>query len=490
MTGDPINDSLDGAEPEPLDFHAVVAELARLEPFEYDRRREAAARDLSVRVGTLDDAVKAARASDVEGSTGQGRALQLPEIEPHPEPVDGAELLSELAAAVRRHIAMNAGMADTTALWTVMAHCFGQLDIAPRLNITSPEKQCGKSTTLDVVGCLVPRALPCSNIKPAAIFRVIEEARPTLIIDEADTFMREDDELRGVLNSGHSRAGAFVIRCVGDDHEPRQFSTWAAMVIAGIGKLPDTLRDRSVIVELRRKLPDEKVERLDRKARERLHELARKAARWARDHCRGIGDHEPELPAGVENRAADNWRPLLAIADLAGGEWPERARRALATLQGTREDDSIRVRLLRDIRDVFAAAGDPDDLRSQDLANALAAIEDSPWPEFSKGKPLTTTKLARLLKPFGIASRHTERGNVYRLQRFAEAWNRYLPPSQPFSPSGIQQTRGIPPIPTFHAGKTDEGLESGSNPHGSSIPEGLKGWSGGAGGKRPWKGRI
>ena len=128
--------------------------------------------------------------------------------------------------------------------------------------ITAPEKQCGKSQLLTLIGKLSNRPLVASNITTQSLFRVVEAFSPTLLIDEADSFMRENEDLRGIINSGHTRQSAFAIRCVGDNHEPTRFSTWGAKAISGIGSLPDTIMDRAIIFNLRRKLPGEEVERL------------------------------------------------------------------------------------------------------------------------------------------------------------------------------------------------------------------------------------
>jgi putative DNA primase/helicase len=218
--------------------------------------------------------------------------------------------------------------ADMTALWVVHSFLVGCFCISPRLAITSPEKGCGKTTALDVLSRLVSRPLPTANASASAVFRVIEMLRPTLLIDEADTFLPENEELRGILNSGH-RQGGYVIRTVGEEFEPRRFSTYAPCAVALIGKLPPTLADRSVSIELRRRRADEPIEpyRFDRT--DHLDQLARKVARWAADNTERIRGADPEMPASVFNRAADNWRPLLAIADVVMGEWPLRARQAL-----------------------------------------------------------------------------------------------------------------------------------------------------------------
>jgi putative DNA primase/helicase len=260
----------------PSDDDDEIRRLAGLSVIDYERERKDAAERLNVRASILDRLVAAER-DDFDDDGKQGRILSLPEPEPWPEPVDGAALLGAISANIRRHVVLSDHATDTAALWAVhtyLVDCFG---ISPRLAITSPEKGCGKTTALDVLSRLILRPLPTANASAAAIFRVVELQRPTLLIDEADTFLPENEELRGILNSGR---GGSVIRTVGEDFEPRSFSTYSACAIALIGRLPATLADRSVPIELRRRRADEPIEafRFDRTAH--LDQLARKAARW------------------------------------------------------------------------------------------------------------------------------------------------------------------------------------------------------------------
>ena len=357
--------------------------------------------DTPARLGPPAPMVQATRKSpDTERRYGE---LVLPSPEPWHEPVDGAKLLTGLAETFRRYVVMEDGAAEALALWTVHAHALDAFVFSPRLAITSAEKRCGKTTLLDVLGCLVPRPLPTANATAPAIFRSIELLGPTLLIDEADTFLRSSDELRGVLNSGHRRATASVIRLVGDDHRPCQFHTWAATAIAMIGGLPDTLADRSIEIRLRRRLPGEPVSRFRADRASDLAQLGRMAARWARDHRGALRNADPPVTRGLNDRAADNWTPLLAIADLAGGEWPERARRAIASMALAKGDEagSLGELLLADIRQAFAEIGQRhtgdeftalDRIRSSDLARILGEMEGRPWAEWGPRQlPLTPT---------------------------------------------------------------------------------------------------
>ena len=138
------------------------------------------------------------------------------------------------------------------------AYALDAFDHSPILAVSSPVKRCGKSTLLSVLAVLVDRALHAANVTTAVLFRVIESQKPTLLLDEADTWLNDDKaELRGIVNSGWLRRGAVVLRVEGDEHETKSFSTWAPKVLAAIGRLPDTIADRSVIVQLRRKTRSE-----------------------------------------------------------------------------------------------------------------------------------------------------------------------------------------------------------------------------------------
>jgi Protein of unknown function (DUF3631) len=247
----------------------------------------------------------------------------------------------------------------------------------------------------------------------------------------------QDEELRGILNSGHRRGGS-VLRTVGDDFEPRQFSTYSACAIALIGRLPGTLADRSIAVELQRRLDSEPIESFRSARIGHLEELASKAARWAADNLDRLRSADPAMPPGVFNRVADNWRGLLAIADILGGDWPQRARRALEAGRSTAEDDSVRVQLLVDINATFMQRATAR-LLSGDLVEALVAMEGRPWAEFSKiRKPLTQNGLARLLKPLKITPDNIRVGDRvakgYHLAQFQDAFRRYLRDAGGFKP--------------------------------------------------------
>jgi putative DNA primase/helicase len=410
------------------DTDVEIARLAALPVAQYERQREPAAKKLGFRVSILDKIVLAERGGGAV--SGQGRRLELDEPEPWPEPVDGAELLDAIVAGIRRYVVLDSAGTDAVALWILAVHEFDQFFIFPRLFIWAPEKGCGKTTLLIVIGFQVPRKLSADNITAAALFRTIEVGRPTLLLDEADTYMRNSEDMRGVVDSGHRRDGG-VIRTVGDAHEPRRFSTWAAMVLAAIGHLPGTVEDRSIKIPMRRRRPDEPVAslRLDRPSE--FEKLARMAARWARDHANELHAADPAMPGKIYNRVADNWHPLFAVADIAGGDWPERARNAALRLSLDDEDSiSKGVLLLGDLRGQFDS--EPSGvLFTQDILTALRTDETRPWSEWKNDKPITDRQLAALLKPYKIKPKTVRGGDQtdkgYRHEWFEDSFASYLP---------------------------------------------------------------
>src|SRR5262249_19350632 len=303
-----------------------IATLAGMSRLDYDRHRKSAAKQLGIKVDTLDKAVRDHRAQTEEDCA----SLPHWKFEPSPDPVDGAALLNAVRQIFRRYIVLPQGADIALSLWVLHAWTMDAGEISPFMVLMSPTKRCGKTSVLILIYFLTPRSELAANITASSLFRYIEELRPTLLIDEADSFVKDNEELRGILNSGHTKAAANIIRNVeiNGEHKPRRFSTWAPKAIATIRPVADTLEDRSIVVQLQRKPPGAKVERLRRRDCDEFAALRNRAARWAADNFGALRDPDPQIPRELNDRAADNWRPLLAIADIAGGTWPQDARRA------------------------------------------------------------------------------------------------------------------------------------------------------------------
>ena len=368
-----------------------------------------------------------------------------PSPEPWPDPVDANALLDEIAALLRRFVVLRHWGADTVALWALHTYAFPQRDVSVYLGIESPEKRCGKTTLLSVLAELVHRPVVAANISSPAFFRVIAESRPTLLIDEADTFLQGNDELRGILNSGYHRKTAYVVRVAnqsrgtapvpnfGSDADDSggstlaKFSCWCPKAVAAIGRLPDTLADRCIVLRMQRKTPGEQCERLrnlDTAA------LRRKCARFVSDNSAAIADARPEIPAALNDRAADIWEPLLVLADLAGGHWPDLARKAAQGLTASAQESNPIAALFIDILSLLVSTRS-ERIFSRSLVAGLNRLADRPWAEIRKGKEITEHWLARQLRPYGIQPRTLWQEEIsakgYEMEDFKETFRRYIP---------------------------------------------------------------
>jgi putative DNA primase/helicase len=348
-----------------------------------------------------------------------------------PETINGASVLDKVAERFCRYLRLPDGAADVLALWCAHSHAFKAFLCSPRLNISSPERGCGKTTLRDVVALFVPRPVLTENMSIAVLFRVVAAHAPTILADEYDAWLKDNEELRGLFNAGHRR-GATVLRCEGDNNEVRAFAAYAPAVLCGIGALPGTLHDRSIVIRLQRAKPGEVCARFDPRHTKHEQELCQKLARWCADNSTQLEAADPVLPDRVFNRLADNWRPLFAIAEIAGGDWPQRVATAFAKLNSHDDEEaqSIIIMLLADIRQVFANRH-VERLSSSELADALVNMEGRPWVEFGRNeKPLTATKMSRMLTRFGISSSTKRVGEEtftgFDLDQFTDAFDRYL----------------------------------------------------------------
>jgi len=392
-----------------------------------------------------------AAADPSEGAAGRSAddadAASGLEAIPDAEPTAGSKLLDELRAQISQFVIPPSPEAlDAITLWVAATHLQPAWQHAPRLAVVGPAKRCGKSRLLDVLTETVHEPMLTINTTPAAIFRSIsEEEPPTLLVDEADTIFgpkvaEKNEETRGLLNAGHQR-GRYVTRVVGNDHTPHKFATFAMAAIAGIGDLPDTVMDRSVVIRMRRRAEGEKVRPFrSRRDIPALHEIRDRIHAWARPQLEEAANLEPDMP--VEDRAADTWEPLVIVADLAGGRWPRQARvacvRMVTAEVAAEEDHPSGARILADIRRVFFAQREVDSLSTGDLLHHLRQDPEAPWAERGRDG-LTARELSRMLRDFDIRP-----GNVrmadgrqlkgYMRNKFLDAWRRYCPTVHPVDP--------------------------------------------------------
>lgn len=407
--------SVAAINPEPDDTEHLIRHLSTLNTLDYERLRVDTAKQIGIRASVLDNMVK----------TQQGGNKPLVEEDCPSETLPSPAILAdEIREIVKSHLMLPAGGVDAVTLWIMGTYVFNEFGIFPKLFFTSPEKRCGKTTALEVVDGLAAKAITASNISPSAIFRTIEACAPTLIIDEADTFLAgRNDDLIGIINSGHRKSAAYVIRCEGDNHDPRRYSTWAPMAIAAIRKVSGTVMDRSIIIHLRRKTVQERVERLSFDFKSQCKAIREQLVRWSQ----GVVLPEVESPEIPNDRAMDNWRPLFSIAGSIGGEWPARVSQAFQCLSVDDDSATPSVMLLEDIR---AVTDGWVTIPSATLVNKLVDLEERPWCEWRKGRPMSQNSLAKLLGGFGIHSQSIRTtGGVcrgYKISAFDDAFRRYL----------------------------------------------------------------
>ena len=352
------------------------------------------------------------------------------QVDPSPDTVDGEKLLDDIFASIRRYVVADDDTLRAAALWSVHTWLMDVWTVSPIANITAPGMRSGKTLLLQVLEELVCRPLPTSNITPAAMFRMAHVFQPTLLIDEVDSFLRGNDDARGMLNSGLYKKGAFVMRCVGE-FEPKPFSVWCPKALCGIGSLASTLADRSIVLRLRRKLPTEVTENLRRSDDTHWSSLRSRIARWAADHRDALSTHVPVAISSINDRANDCWEPLLSIAEIAGSKWNAYARSAAETLQeGEHDVPGMGLQLLQDVRGVLTPSNPK--IFSSRLLRCLIS-EHRCWTRFNKGEPLLPQQMAEMLRQFGIRAKPMRIGDRagpsgYEWSACEDAFARYLQP--------------------------------------------------------------
>ena len=419
----------------------VIATLAALKPLEYDRIRVDKAKALKVRPATLDSLVKQAR----EGSKPDDSIFT--DIEPWHEPIDPAQLLDDITATILRFVVLDKHQAQAAALWVSVCWFVDVIDCAPIALINAPEKACGKTQLLTLLGKLAPRTAQASGISPSVLFRMIESYKPTLFIDEIETVLNDNEDLRGLINAGHTRDSAYVWRSVakGDDFEPRRFSVWGMKAVAGINaiKLAETVTSRSIIFELRRKKNDETITRLRHAEPNLFNDLGAKLARFADDCSQQVSATRPNLPDELGDRDQDNWEPLLQVASVAGGHWLQTANKVALTMTGASQStQSLANELLSDIQTIIQAKSIIK-ISTADLIAVTCEDTEAPWATYNRGKPLSPRQLSTRLAAYGISSKDirfaydgVKKG--FDVEQFSDAFSRYLA-----DPLNLPQHRNI-----------------------------------------------
>jgi hypothetical protein len=359
-------------------------------------------------------------------------ALDLPTLESIT-----AELLDTCRDWVRCYVILSADQAVILAAWILHTWAFEASEITPYIHITAPEKACGKSRLMDVLAAIASKPAQSSGMTAPALVRCLDRDAPTIFLDEVDTQVAGNKEIgeaiRGILNAGFQRGGKFS-KCDGPQHKLRDFNVYSPKCHAGIGHIWDTVSSRSIAIEMRRKLPGESVEPFRRRdVNTAALPIRQQLEAWSQTET--LDRLLPMRPAaiqGISDRQNDMAEPLLAIAELAGSEWRGSLTDALRSVFSSQasEDVSVPVMLLSDIRDAFEDKK-IGRITSVDLVEYLTAIEERPWAEWNRGKPMTASQIARQLKKHGIRPKSIRLGGEvqkgYQREDFAEAWSRYCP---------------------------------------------------------------
>lgn len=402
-----------------------VEQAAALDDADYETARKNLAKNAGVRASILDRERARLRHP---GDGLQGADVLFNEPEPWPSPVDGSAVLADVARILAGYVHLPNGAATAISLWVAAAHAFEAFQHAPRLNVMAATRGCGKTLLLDALSTLAPRALRLENLTQAVLFRIAAAHKPTLLVDECDRHLKQNHELIGLLNAGFTRGGV-VPRCEGDDNKVRLFPVFAPVALSGIGELPGTLHDRSIVIRLERARPSEIGRRFDSRRTEAETALKRRLMRWCADNASALADADPVMPQAF-NRVADVWRPLFAVAEVAGGGWPARCAKAFARLQRPDADaEPVAVQLLQDAAAEMDKVG-AESMPSAGMVERLSLLEERPWPTWNHGKPISARQVARMLAGFGIHSAPRRVGDAvfrgYHRADFSDSLARYI----------------------------------------------------------------
>jgi putative DNA primase/helicase len=391
---------------------------------------------LRVAAGKLEDSVL-----QIKGANkGDGRFAKPPE--PWPDKVDGAELAAEVFAAIKAHIVVNEHQIVAITLWLFAGYCIDAFDLFPLLTTLSPTKRCGKTQLMLLLGDLALKPILGGSYSTASLFRIMDKYQPTMLGDEIDKWLPDNKEIQGVINLGYTRKTALIPRCEGENNEIRFFSSWGPKALFGIGTADDQIIDRSIIIHIQRKKRSDDVARL-RDTKVDFSVLRQKLFRWAADHSADVADAAPKIPEALDDRAGNNWEPLLAVAGVLGGDWPKKAMLASLALNDTDDQETVTTLLLARLQEIIEnsnpsrtrnkAGEEIQYLESGHLVDELNKYKDMPWKDWAKGNGLSQRKLADMLRDFEIKPLRFghEKESGYNLSDLKAAIERYVSSETP-----------------------------------------------------------
>jgi len=377
-----------------------------------------------------------------------GKPLDLELPEPWHEPVKTYEILDHMLSLVKRFLFLPEHADKTIALWHLFAWAFPAFWISPRLYFFSPEKECGKSTALKLLFTVSPKAAVGISMTTASLFRTLEQHAPTMFLDEADQWINEkgNEDLKAILNTGHTIQFAYVLRVAGDEHEVRKFTVFCPIAVGCKGRLWDTFESRCIPIKMQRASGDLDLEDFseDPAFFAQFSDFKRKCCRWSQDNIETLRKKNISrlIPKGLSAREKDNWNPLFKIAALADEElladgktavWVKYAQEAaIGIAESAPPVETLGVKLLTDIRAVWYIDGKPEKMHTADIIAGLEKMEDRGWDTHAKGKPITGSKMGWYLEKYDIKSTNIRlNGGVkrgYLMSGFNEAWPLYTKP--------------------------------------------------------------
>ena len=414
-----------------LDFTALaeerIEELSKLSPLEYETNRNEAAKELNLRVKVLDKQVTDRRIVETETND------IVEPVSPWPDPVNAIKMADYIELTIQKHIALrHPEYATAITLWSLSTWLVDAWKIMPHLFFRSLTKGSGKTTALHLVEALAARSYVAANITPAALFRVIEQHSPTLLLDEVDRYLAQDEVLNGIMNAGHTRRTATVTRLeeVDGDYVPRKFKVFGGKCMAGIGKQLDTMMDRSIIVKMEKRLSNERVIKLPLTFFENHLEARRKIARFAEDNRFRATELAPNIPNLGNDRAQDNWLPLFIVSELIGGDWPKKCLAAYTKIEAlsaedAKDQETVVVRILRELAPHLEnRVGHW--VPSDELRSLLISDPDSEFCEWHIGNPISAKSIKKHLRDAGVEHRRDKQGSHYNLGDLSELIKRYV----------------------------------------------------------------
>ena len=418
------------------EFLKEIKKLSLLDKMDYELVRDVIADKFKTRVSMLDEFVederKKLKAHEAETDL-------FSKIEPWGKTVELSKLLDEIVNMLNKYVSfISSHEPRAIALWVVHTYCIDIAYITPVLFITSAEMRSGKSTLLSILQQIVSKCIAASSVSPSVIYRVIPKYRPTLIFDEADAYMTsKNEELRNVMNAGHSRSTAKILRTNPDTLEPEMFDAFGAKCVAAIRDLPGTIEDRSIIIKMQRivkGIKKEKMRFVNEALRLEFHSIQRKCVRFVNDSIKELNVISPSLPDKLNSRAEDNWYPLLQIAELAGTEWLKYANTAALALSNIKnENKSIGIELLEDIQNIFEIElKHLSEIPTSILIDTLCIDEDAPWATYNfkrQDTRITSRQLSNLLLPYDMKRTKNigdKKLKGYSKSAFQDAFSRYL----------------------------------------------------------------